>query len=44
MFSTGTDVQAQKEKNVTRFLVGQKHRSWRTFFTSFYYVHVFGLM
>ena len=39
-----TNVQAQKEKNVLRFHMGQKHRSWRAFFTSFQYVPFFGSM
>ena len=30
---TPTAVQAQKR--LTRFLMGQKHRSWRVFFTRF---------
>ena len=31
---TTADVQAQKER-VSWFLMGQKHRSWRAFFTPF---------
>ena len=34
----------RKKKKCLRFLVGQKHRSWGAFFSSFYYVTVFGSM
>ena len=33
--NTTTAVQAQKNKNVERFLMGQKHRWWRALFTCF---------
>ena len=36
-------VQAQKNKKKWRFLMGQ-HRSWRAFFTCFWYVPFFGSM